>query len=258
MAPKTRLATRRDSKQMLELYNRFIEHFVGSARRTLRNFGRMLQRKDNIIYVALEGKSRIIGYVCARFERNLRRGEFMEIVVDPAQDFGQVSKLLVKKVNDALIEKKASVIFASSTQNPLYGKLFSSLGFFESESTDVFMYAILNVPKFLDELSPVLVNRLERVKEWTGLIQVECNGHSLFFEKTSKSVQRIVWTNERVDFRLSLTTEILTKLVFGVANSIEALMAKQLTMDVTDGSGNPDRLLETLFPKKQFLIMDHW
>lgn len=258
MALTARLATRRDSKQMLELYNRFTEPLVGSAQRSLKNFSRMLQRKDNIIYVAFDGQNRIIGYVCARFEKRQRRGEFREIVVDPAHDFVHVSKPLLRKVNETFVEKKASMIFAGSTQNPLYEKLFPALGFFESESTDVFMYAILNVPKFLDEFSPVLVNRLERVKGWTGVAQVECDGHSLFLEKSSRGVQRVVWTNEGVDFKLTLTREVLTKLVFGVAEPVEARRAKQLSLDMVDGSGSADRLLRALFPKKQFLIMDHW
>lgn len=246
-----------DSRQMLELYNQFTETFVGSAKRTVKDFNRTLQRKDNIIYVALE-KGRMAGYICARFEKTQRRGEFREIVVNPANDFEQVSELLVRRVSDVFAEKKASMIFVSSTQNPLFGKLFASFGFFESESTDVFMYAILNVPKFLDELSPVLVNRLERVKGWTGVAHVECDGHSLFLEKSSKGVQRIVWTNERVDFRLTLTREILTKLVFAVTDPVEARKARQLSLDVIDGSANGDRLLRALFPKNQFLIMDHW
>jgi N-acetylglutamate synthase-like GNAT family acetyltransferase len=243
---------------MLKLYNQFTEPIVGSAQRTLKNFSRMLQRKDNIVYVALDGQSRIIGYVGARFEKTQRRGLFLEIVVDPAHDFERVSKPLVKKVNEVFAEKKASMIFAGSTQNPLYGKLFSSMGFFESESTDVFMYAILDVPKFLDEFSPVLINRLERVKGWMGVAQLECDGHSLFLEKTRKGVQRIVWTNERVDFKLAFTKEMLTKLIFGVADAVEARKAGLLTVDVADGSGNGDRLLGALFPGKRFLIMDYW
>lgn len=258
MALTTRLATRRDSEQMLELYNRFTEPFVGSAQRTLKNFSRMLQRKDILIYVALDGRSQIIGYVYARFEKRRRLGEFRDVVVDPAHDFEQVSKALVKKVNEAFLEKKASMIIAGTTRNPAYKKLFLPLGFFESESTDVFMYAVLNVPKFLDELSPVLVDRLGRVKGWIGRAQVECDGHSLFLEKTSKGVQQIVWTNEPVDFKLTLTRDLLTKLVFGVVDPVEAQDAKLLSVESASGSERANRLLRALFPRKQFLIMDHW
>jgi hypothetical protein len=243
---------------MLELYNRFTQPFVGSAQRTLKNFSRMLQRKDNIIYVALDGQSQIIGYVYARFEKRRRVGEFREVVVDHAYDFEQVSKPLVKKVNEAFLDKKASMIIAGTTRNLAYEKLFPALGFFGSESVDVFMYAILNVPKFLDELSPVLANRLERVRGWNGVTQIECEGHSMFLEKTSKGVKRIVWTNERVDFKLTLTREILTKLVLGVADAIEAQDAKLLTVESASGSEKTNRLVRVLFPKKQFLIMDYW
>jgi hypothetical protein len=80
----------------------------------------------------------------------------------------------------------------------------------------------------------------------------------MFLEKTSKGVQRIVWTNERVDLKLTLTREILTKLVLGVADAIEAQDAKLLTVESASGSEKTNRLVRVLFPKKQFLIMDYW
>ena len=154
-----RHARKEDIEQMLQVYNSFTQQFVGSASRTPRHFRRMLQRKDNINFVALDKQNRIIGYVQARYEKRLNRGEFREIVVDQKQDFEQIAEQLAKKINAFFMEKRVSEIVAGSVQNPAYQKLFPKLGFFETESMGVFMFAILNVRKFLNELSPDFVNR---------------------------------------------------------------------------------------------------
>ncbi len=253
-----RQAGREDAEQMLQLYNSFTRRFVGSASRTIKNFRRILRSKDNINWVALDKQDQVIGYVYARFDRVGRRGEFREIVVDPEYDFEMVAGLLVEKVNAAFTEKKACMIVAGSMRNPVYEKLFPGLGFFELESMDVFMYAILNVRKFFDDLSPVLLNRLGRLEAWSGLVQVECEGHSLFLEKTGRSVRRVVWTNEAVDFKVMVSRELLTRLVFGVADSVESRKTGLLTVDSAGGVEQVDGLLRMLFPKRQFLIMDYW
>lgn len=253
-----RQARREDAQQMLQVYSNFTKQFVGSASRTPKSFKRMLRKRDNINWVALDDQNRIIGYVHARLEKRLNRGEFTEIVIDPKHDFEQVAKPLVEKVNAAFIEKKASAIIAGSLRNPAYEKLFLTLGFFESESTGVFMYAILNLQKFLHELSQVFVNRLKQLENWNGLAQMECEGHSIFLQKTNDSVQQIVWTNQPINFKITLTRELLTKFIFSIADPIESYRTGQLKIEATESSEKTNQLLKALFLKRQFLIMDHW
>jgi len=258
METMVRQARREDADQMLKVYNSFTKQFVGSASRTIKPFRSMLRKKENINWLALDSQNRIIGYVHARIDKRINRGEFREIVVDPENDFEQVAKPLVERVNTAFIEKKVSAIVASSVRNPAYEKLFPALGFFESESLDVFMYAILNVQKFLNELSQVFVNRLKQLENWNGLAQIECEGHSLFLQKTSEKVQPIVWTNQPVNFKITLARELLTKLVFGLADPTESQQTGRLNVKTTESSDRTNQLLKALFPKRQFLIMDHW
>lgn len=253
-----RQARREDAQQMLRVYSNFTKQFVGSASRTQKSTKRMLRKKDNINWVALDDQNRIIGYVHARLERRLNRGEFTEIVIDPKHDFEEVAKPLVERVNAAFIEKKASAIVAGSLRNPAYEKIFLTSGFFEAESTGVFMYAILDVRKFLYELSQVFVNRLKQLENWNGSAQIECEGHSIFLEKTNDSMQRIIWTNQPINFKITLARELLTKLIFGVADPIESYQAGQLEVETTESSEKTNQLLKALFPKRQFLIMDLW
>jgi len=253
-----RPARREDARQMLQVYNNFTKQFVGSALRTSKSFQRMLRRKDNISWVALDNRNQIIGYVSARLEKRINRGEFREIVVDPKHDFERVAKPLAKKINSAFIEKKVTAIQAGSLRNPWYDKLFPTLGFFESESTGVFMYSILDVRKFLNEISQVFINRLKHIESWNGLAQIECDGLSLLLQKTSEEAKQIVWTNQPIDFRVKLNAALLTKLIFGIVDPVESLKNGKLEVEATTHKTPATEILKQLFPQTQFLIMDYW
>jgi len=253
-----REAKKEDIPQMLNVYNELSKEFVGAASRESKDFRRMLGKKDNINWVALDDQNRIIGYVHARVEKRINRGEFREIVIDPKHDFEQIAKPLAEKVNNTFVAKKVTSIVAGSIRNPAYEKIFPALGFFESESTDVFMYAILDTQRFLNELAPVFANRLKKLDEWNGLTQIECDGHSIFLQKNKENVEPLVWANKSIDSRVILTRDILTKLIFGIADSVDSLKAEELRVETTLSQEKTNRLLRALFPKKQFLVMDYW
>lgn len=258
MIPTLRPARKDDVAALLQVYDSFIRGYVGSAARAQKNFQRMLNRKDNIVYVATDSENKVIGYVYARVNKRFDRGEFEEIVVDPSCDFVNVAKLLVEKVNAIFMKKHVSFIAMGSLRNPAYERVFSELGFSEYESLGVFMYSVLNVQKFLSELSPVFISRLQRFKQWNGRIQLECEGHSIFLQKTKDGVQPIVWTNQLIDFKASLPVSLLTKLIFGIADVSEAYREGQLKTEHTIGEAAASKMLKALFPKRQFLILDSW
>lgn len=253
-----RRAKREDAAQMLQVYDEFTKLFVGPASRTLRNFRRMLGKKENINWVAVDRQERVVGYVYGRLDKRMNRGDFQEIVVDPKHDYVEVAKPLVEKVSAAFMEKKVSSVSAGSNRNPWYDKLFSELGFLDFESVDVFMYGILDVQKFLNEVSPVFESRLRQAQDWQGLAQVECDGHSVFLRKSGSGVEKVVWTNERVDFKVALSRDVLAKLIFGVSDSVELHRSGQLKVEAVEGKGKTEHLLRVIFPKVQFLIMDYW
>jgi hypothetical protein len=255
---RLREARKEDIPQMLNLYKEFSRAFVGPASRNLNDFRRMLRRKDNINWVALESQDQIAGYVHAHFDKRTNQGDFREIVVNPRHDFERVARPLVERVNKAFIDKKVDVIGAGSLRNPIYEKVFPSLGFFESESMGVFMFAILDAQRFLNELAPAFFTRLKKSKERSVLVQVECEGHSIYLQKAHENVEPFVFTNKPVDFKVILTREILTKLVFGIVDSVESLRTGKLQIETSLSQQRAHRLLRVLFPKKQFLIMDFW
>lgn len=255
---KVRKASKKDREKMLQLYTSFTKDFVGSASRTTRSYARMLRKKDNINYVALDSQNRIVGYVHAVFEKRNNTGEFREIVVDPKHDLEQVASLLVEKVNADFAKKKVAAVVAGSLRNPVYERIFPKLGFMESESMGVFMYAILDAQKLLNELQPVFANRLKGAEGWNGLVQMQCDEHSLYFEKTNENVHTVVWTNRPVDLKIKLSGKTLVKLILGVADPLECRRSGQLETEAAIGSSKANQLLGRLFPRRQFLTMDFW
>jgi len=258
MTFQLREAKKEDTPQLLNLYNHFTKTFVGAASRTQEDFRRFLRRKNNINWVAIDDQKRIVGYVRAHFEKKLNRGEFAEIVVHPDYDFEKVAKPLAQKIHNTFVEKKVISITAGSVRNPEFEKIFPALGFFESESMGVFMYVILDTQKFLNEMQLTFANRLQQVEGRRISVQVECEGSSIFLKKTSENVESLVFTNEPVDFKVTLSRDLLIKLVFGIVDIVESLKAGQSQVTSTLSQPRVNRLLRTLFPKKQFLIMDYW
>jgi len=259
MQIQLREAKKEDIPQLLNLYNEFSKTFVGAASRGLKDFRRNLRKKDNINWVALDDQNSIIGYVHARLRKErFNRGEFEDIIVNPKHDVEQVARPLVEKVNDIFVKKRATSIVAGSMRNPINEKIFPALGFLESESTGVFMYAILDTQKFLNELEPVFANRLTRLDEWSGTAQIECEGHSIFLQRKNEDVEPLVWTNQPIECKVILTRDVLRKLVFGVSDVVESLNTGELRVETTLSHERTTTLLRALFPKKRFLIMDGW
>lgn len=89
------------------------------------------------------------------------------------------------------------MIYAGSIRNPAYAKVFPKLGFFDVEERGVFMYTILDVPKFLREISPITAKRLQQLKEWKGLLQLQCENHSIFFRKQNENIETLLWTSQK-------------------------------------------------------------
>jgi len=253
-----RKARKEDAQQMLSLYTDFTREFVGPAQRDLKTYRRMMRRKDRTYWVAINEQGKMLGYVLSRFDERRRQGSIDETVVDPKNDYEQVAKPLIDKACNTLIEKKAAMIVAGSFGNLQHEKIFPALGFLSFESTDVFMYTVLNTQAFLNELAPVFVNRLKRMEGWNGLMQIECEGHSVFIQKTKENTEHLVWSNQPVDFKVTLNRDVLIKLVLGVADSTEANQMGQLKVETAQNQTATNQLLRALFPKRQFLIMDYW
>ena len=247
-----------DAEQLQKVYQRFILNYVGSAARRLKVFQRMTKKKDNLRWVALDEQGKIVGYISSTYVKGRRLGRISEIVVDPDYDFETVADPLVDKVYDIFVEKNVAVIHAGSIRNPHYRQVFPKLGFFDVETDGVFMYAIIDAAKFLDEITPIILTRLKKVHDWNGWLQISCEERERFFRKEGEHVQSFMWTNYDIDCRISLNADTLTSVLLGTVDAQKAWEKGMIKVETALRNNEVKKFLATLFPKKQFLALDHW
>ncbi len=247
-----------DSEQLQEIYQRFILDYMGPVRHKLKVFRRMARKKDNLRWVALDEQGKIVGYILSTYVKGRRLGRINEIIVDPNYGFETVARLLVDKVCNILLEKGAAVIHAASIRNPHYPQIFPKLGFFDVETDGVFMFAITDVAKFLDEITPIITRRLKKMKDWNGWLQISCEENSRFFRKDNEDVRTFMWTNYDVDCKISLEADILANVLLGVIGVQEAWTKGKIKVKAELHKDKVKKLLVILFPKKQFLALDYW
>ncbi len=249
---------RGDAQQLLELHASFAQGYVGPLERNIKHYQRAAKRKDGLRLVAVNQKGQIVGYAMAYYQKRRRFGRIFEIAVDPNLDFGSVARKLVRKIHDVLVEKGAATIQAPTMLNPDYEQVFPDLGFFKVEMQEVFMVAINNVPRFLDEIKPIFVNRLKRVQGWDGTLELKCGEHSAFFRKDSDKIQTFDWTNHRMDCRILMDEHTLNVVLMGVIGCEDALAEGKIQIETALSKGKAKELLGTLFPKRQFLAFNFW
>ena len=258
MPLQIRQMQRNDTEQLLKLYQQFALHYVGSAARTLKSFQRMARTKDNLCWVALAKQGKIVGYISATYAKGRRAGRIHEIIVDPRLDFTTVACPLAEKVHNTLIEKGAAMIQAASIRNPYYPQIFPKLGFFEVETDGVFMYAIIDTAKFLTEVSPIIAHRLKQLPTFNGLLQITCEQNSAFFMKDEETVQSLLATNYKADFKILLTTDALLGILLGMADVQKAWTERMVTIETEFSKQETNKVLSVLFPRCQFLALDYW
>ena len=247
-----------DTEQLQKIYKRFILNYAGPVASSLKRFRRIARKKDNLRWVALDGQGKIVGYISSTYVKGRRLGRINEIIVDQNYDFETVARLLVDKVYNIFLEKGAAVIHAASIRNPHYPQVFAKLGFFVVETDGTFMYTVTDVAKFLDEITPIIVRRLNKMRNWNGWLQISCKEGSRFFRKDSEDVQSFIWTNYDVNCKISLKADILASVLLGAVDIQEAWVGGIIIVEAKLHEDKVNELLAVLFPKKQFLALDYW
>jgi len=253
-----RRMVREDAKELLELHGRFSQQYVGPLERNIEHYRRAVRRKDWLSWVATDQKGGIVGYITAVYVKKRRYGRIFEIVADPNMDFGFVAGKLAEKVYNVMIEGNAATIVAPIMVNPDYEKVFPGTGFFKIEMQEVIMVAVNNVPRFLDEIGPVMTARLKRLAGWSGTLELKCGEHSAFYNKDGDSVQRFDWTNKDADCRILVDQYTLTALLLGVTAHEDAYAEGKIQVEPALSKGKAKEVLGTLFPRHQFVAFNFW
>jgi len=246
-----------DAESLQQLYMNFATSFVGpSTSKSPKLFRRLARKKDKLNWVAIQRKQ-VVGYISSIYVKTRRQGRINEIVVDPKFDFKAVATPLVDKVCSVFAQKGAASIQAVSIRNPYYQEIFPKLGFFNVRTDGLFMLTIHNIPKFLDEIKPILERRLEKLKDLHGCFQIKCKENSIFFKKTGENVESFVWTNRQADFKLILDEHTLANLLLG-ALTVEEAIKKEVQIETRFSETVVSAILKSLFPEVRFLAFDFW
>ena len=258
MTAQVRQMQPNDTEQLHAVYKQFTLNYVGSASRDLKAFQRMTRKKDNLRWVALDDQGKVVGYIIATYFKGRRTGAINEIIVAPENGFEAVARPLIDKIYDIFLEKGAALIYAAHIRNPYYPRIFSKIDFFEVETYGAFMYTVTDVAKFLNEISPIIANRLKQLSNWNGLLQIAFEENSKFFKKDGETVQTLYTTNNPPDCKIALKANTLANILLGVTGIQEALKNRTVTVETRLGKERARKLLSTLFPRKQFLAFDYW
>jgi hypothetical protein len=258
MTLQIRLMQPGDTEQLQKLYEQCTLNFVGSAKRQAKQFQNMTRKRDNMRWVALNEKGEITGYLSAAYAKGRRTGRIMEIIADPKYDFETVARPLVDKIYGIFLEKGAAQIQAGTVQNPDYSKIFPKLGFWHIKTDGVFMYTITDVAQFLNEITPIIVQRLKRLDDWNGLLRVACENHHKLFKKEGETVQALLSTNYPLDCDISLNASALIRVLLGVIDVQKAWSEGLIRVKADLSKRKIIELLLALFPKKQFMAFDYW
>jgi hypothetical protein len=258
MALHIRLMQSSDTEQLRRLYERFALNFVGSVKRQAKQFQSMTRKKDNLRWVALDEQGEIVGYISAAYTKGRRTGRIIEIVTDPKYDFETVARPLIDKIYSVFMEKGAAQIQVGTIQNSDYSKIFPKLGFWHIKTDGVFMYVITDIAKFLGEITPIIVQRLKRLSDWNGLLQISCENHGRLFKKEGEIVAAVSSTNHPLDCQITLPVNALTRLLLGATDIQKAFAENLIRVETTLPKKKTMELLDSLFPRKQFLALDYW
>jgi len=187
---------------------------------------------------------KLAGYVTVG--RHLEHATICELAVAPGDKREGIAAVLMGALHRRLRKqgaKRITVYHAGTSLQPLLGPL----GYAERLTGGVDMFALLDLPKFLDEITPLLERRLRKI-DWSGTIAICGEEHraALTIRDGRVAVRRRL--PARADITLAGADATITRMVVGRCTPYEPYL--QLDLKISPSLGLQARgLLETLFPR---------
>jgi hypothetical protein len=120
------------------------------------------------------------------------------------------------------------------------------------------MYTVIDVTKFLDEISPLIVQRLKKMHDWNGQLQITCENVGKLYKKEGENVQALPPANRSVECSITVAADTLTGVLLGAVDAQKAWSDGVMKVQTRLTRTQINELLTTVFPKKQFLALDYW
>ncbi|RKU18131.1 hypothetical protein C6500_14015 [Candidatus Poribacteria bacterium] len=246
-----------DEVEMASVLNAF---YADRVERRPRRPERHRTSETRLIYLA-EKAGELLGYVQAQCEKqkNVSIYEFC-LKPQPSENsthwegfLEEVGTALLCALHNALVKREYKRIRyypeAEGDKNHIQ-MLFHNFGY-TSEVDWVWMFKIINLPMLLDELTPLLLKRLNNsddYKGWQGTIGIKGSEHQASLTIRDGEIHVSEEVSEETGICLSTDDDTITRFILGIVTPHAAYLQNQLHIAPTVND-SVIGLLGTLFPK---------
>ena len=157
-----------------------------------------------------------------------------------------VARALVARLHRGLVRRGIKTVSAGYGE-PALAALLQPLGYRSELTGGINMFALLNLPQFLDEIAPLLNHRLAR-KDFSGTIAILGAKHRAGLRIHAGRINALRRPPARPDIALSGSDAAITRIVAGIETPFEAYLQLDLMIAPMLNDATRD-LLETLFPR---------
>ena len=246
-----------DEVAMASVLNTF---YVDRVERRPRRAERRRTSKTRLIYLA-EKDGELLGYVQAQCYEKVKSVHITEFCLKPLPSEGpthleglleEVGAALLCALHNELVKREYKRIrYEPEAEGDKHyiRTLFHNFGYTSADVGWVWMFKLVNLPMLLDELSPLLLKRLnesDTYKDWQGTISIKGSEHRASLTIKDGEIRVSEEVSERTGICLSTDDDTITRFILGVVTPYEAYIQNQLHIAPTVNS-SVTRLLGTLF-----------
>jgi len=169
-----------------------------------------------------------------------------ELAVAPGKKREQVAAALMTAFHRRLLRRGIKKVTSYRTTETL-APLLQPLGYRVQKSGGVGMFALVDLPKFLQEMTPLLERRLQK-SDWIGTVSILGERHRAGLAIRGPKVTALRKAPRRADITLEGSDKAITQIMCGVHTPFEPYL--QLDLRVSPALNDQIlKVLETLFPK---------
>ena len=248
-----------DEVAMADVLNAF---YADRVERRPRRAERRRTSETRLIYLAEKGEV-LLGYVQAQCNEKVKSVHITEFCLKTQPPEGathpqgfleEVGAALLCALHNELVKREYKRIRyepEAEGDKDHVRTLFHNFGYTSEDVGWVWMFKIVNLPMLLDELSPLLLKRLnesDAYKGWHGTISIKGSEHQASLTIRDGEIHVSAEVLEGTGICLSTDDDTITRFILGVTTPYRAHLQDQLHITPTVND-SVTRLLGTLFPK---------
>lgn len=251
-----------DEQAIAALFNAYMAPFVGPIRVTPETWRRQYRRHSwnspslgddkQCCRLALRS-GKVIGYAVTDYDPMWESGSAMiqELCVAEGEEAEEVMRALVGDAErTARARGSEMLVLRLSNEDGASLRVAEAMGFEPpDESGGVFMAAITDLARFLEEIEPELTRRLSAsaLRDWRGSIRLSSGDMTAGLRVRAGAV-KVGRLRGAADLSVSIEPEVLPLLLLGQTEVGEAFLQNRLSVTAPDRHWAL-RLLDALFPR---------